>query len=235
MGVFHFKHFDIDDHGCGMKICSDSVLLAAWFLPSYREARTVADVGAGSGILAMMAADIMPDAIITAIEKDTAAAEAASRNFTASPWADRLTTVNADFVDFAAEGNHKFNLVISNPPYFTTGAQATDAARAAARHQDTLSYDTILTANILEPGGHIGLVSPAEFEHDIIYRAELSRLKLRRLCRVVTSPSKQPTRLLWDFATDDGPLTDTTLAMRDTDGRYSPDYRQIVEPFYMKL
>lgn len=235
MGVFHFKHFDIDDHGCGMKICSDSVLLAAWFLPPYREARTVADVGAGSGILAMMAADIMPDAIITAIEKDTAAAEAASRNFDASSWADRLLTVNTDFVDFASDNSHKFNIVISNPPYFTNGAQATDAARAAARHQATLSYDTLLGADILMPGGHIGLVSPAEFEHEIIYSAELSRLKLRRLCRVVTSPGKKPTRLLWDFATDDGPLTDTTLAMRDTDGRYSPDYRQIVEPFYMKL
>ena len=55
MGVFHFKRFDIDDHGCGMKICSDSVLLAAWFLPPYRDARSVADVGAGSGILAMLA------------------------------------------------------------------------------------------------------------------------------------------------------------------------------------
>lgn len=235
MGVFHFKHFDIDDHGCGMKICSDSVLLAAWFLPPYREARTVADIGTGSGVLALLAADIMPKAKIIAIEKDTAAAEAASRNFAVSPWADRLTAIKANFADFAADRAHKFNIVISNPPYFTNGAQATDAARAAARHQDTLSYDTILTANILEPGGNLGLVSPAEFEHDIIYRAELSHLKLRRLCRVVTSHGKQPTRLLWDFATDDGPLTDTTLAMRDADGLYSPEYRQIVEPFYLKL
>lgn len=235
MGVFHFKHFDIDDHGCGMKICSDSVLLAAWFLPHYRDALTVADIGAGSGVLALLAADIMPRAEIVALEKDPAAAEAASRNFAASPWADRLTSVNVDFADFVAHDNLKFDIVISNPPYFTNGAQANDAARAAARHQDTLSYDTLLAADILKPGGHIGLVSPAEFEHDIIYRAELSHLKLRRLCRVVTSPGKQPTRLLWDFATDDGQLTDTTLAMRDADGQYTIEYRQIVEPFYMKL
>lgn len=236
MGVFHFKRFDIDDHGCGMKICSDSVLLAAWFLPPYRDARSVADVGAGSGILAMLAADIMPNAEIVAIEKNDAAAKAAERNFNDSPWPDRLSVVNEDFIDYAAgRGDECFDIVICNPPYFANGAHAADPARAQARHQDSLSYSTVMTFNRLKFGGHLGLVSPAEYEHDIIYEAELLKLKLRRICRVATAPGKAPSRLLWDFSTADGPLSDTTLELRDNNNKYTDAYRSLVEPFYMKL
>lgn len=236
MGVFHFKHFDIDDHGCGMKICSDSVLLAAWFLPPYRDALTVADIGTGSGVLALLAADIMPKAQIVAIEKNNAAASAARRNFKDSPWSDRLCVVNEDFLDYTIDGGEEsFDIVICNPPYFANGAHAADPARAQARHQESLTYSTVMTFNRLKYGGHLGLVSPAEYEHDIIYEAELLRLKLRRICRVVTSPGKAPSRLLWDFSTADGPLSDTTLELRGYNNKYTDAYRRLVEPFYMKL
>ena len=80
MGVFHFKQFDIDDSGCGMKICSDSVLLGAWFFPRHKRARRVADVGAGSGLLSLMAAQILPGASIVGLEIDSDAARAARAN-----------------------------------------------------------------------------------------------------------------------------------------------------------
>ena len=70
MGVFHFKQFDVDDSGCGMKICSDSVLLGAWFLPEYSSAASVLDIGAGSGLLALMAAQVCTGAHVTGIEID---------------------------------------------------------------------------------------------------------------------------------------------------------------------
>ena len=85
MGVFQFTRFAVDDHGCGMKICSDSVLLAAWFLSPYSDRLSVADVGSGSGVLALLAADIMPQARIAGVELDSSAAAAASANFCASP------------------------------------------------------------------------------------------------------------------------------------------------------
>ena len=90
MGVFHFRQFDIDDRDCGMKICSDSVTFGAWFLPQHTQAHTVLDIGAGSGLLSLMAAQCMPHAEITGIEIDEAAAAAARHNFAASQWARRL-------------------------------------------------------------------------------------------------------------------------------------------------
>ena len=235
MSLFHFKKFDIDDHGCGMKLCSDSVLLAAWFCPPYSRARSVADIGAGSGVLSLLAAEIMPEAHITAIEIDHASSLAARANFAASPWADRMEIVNKDFNDFVADGAPRFDVVISNPPYFATGERSADESRATARHQSTLTYSGILANSMLQPDGHLGLVSPADLEQEIIYHAELNKLKIRRICRVRTSPSKAPVRLLWDISPIDGRLSDTTLSMRNSDGLYSEDYRKLVEPYYMKL
>lgn len=234
MGVFRFKNFDVDDSGCGMKICSDSVLLAAWFLPAHRTARTVADIGAGSGVLSLLAADILPVAGVTAVEIDAAAAAAAAANFAASPWPHRLNLVHCDFADFAAVPR-AFDAVISNPPYFGEGLRSADTARAAARHQQGLGYSSILKTPMLAPDGHLGLVAPAELETDIVFAAEMAGLKVRRLCRVHTSPRRPATRLLLDIARTDGPLEASDLFMRDAAGSYTREYRDLVEPYYLYL
>ena len=259
MGVFKFKQFELSDGGCGMKIGSDSVLLGAWFLPRYATARTVADIGAGSGLLALMAAQCCPQARVTAVELDSLAAEACRANALASPWADRIDTVCTDFaiwkprMEAQPEEEAVFDIIISNPPYFTTGEQASDAARAAARHQNGLTYGAILATRHLVPGGHTGLVAPADMEQDIIFDATIAGMRLCRLCRVQTSPRKTPTRILLDFmrpATEtsaseaaalknrpDPPLAPEvqTLSMRQADGSYSDEYRALTNPFYIKL
>ena len=235
MARFEFRQFAIDDNGCGMKICSDSVLLGAWFAASYPEASSAADIGAGSGVLALMVAQLCPHVTITALELDEGAARAASMNFAASPFADRLRLQQGNFADYVPAS--PFDLIISNPPYFTTGEQAADKARAAARHQAGLSYASLMNtcSRWLASDGHIGLVSPAEFENDIIFEAELAGLKLRRLLRVRTSPRKQPTRLLWDFSPTDGPLLEACLDMRGRDGLPTAEYTRIVDSFYTKI
>lgn len=235
MGVFRFKDFSVDDSGCGMKICSDSVLLAAWFLAPYISAKSIADIGAGSGVLTLLAARICPQAMVDALEIDPGAAGAAAANFAASPYAERLNTIEGDFRNWIPE--HPYSLIISNPPYFTNGERSADRARSAARHQEGLSYESLLAraSGLLEDEGHLGMVSPADFENEIIFRAEMAGMKLRRLLRVRTSPSKAPTRLLWDFSTTDGKTSTGELALRQTDGSYSPSYRELVEKYYLKL
>lgn len=236
MGVFSFRQFDVDDSGCGMKICSDSVLLAAWFATAYPQARSVADIGTGSGVLALIAAQVCAGARVTGIELDPAAAAAARANFGRSPFAERLRVEECDFALWQpCEG--RYDLVISNPPYFTTGEQSADAARAAARHQSALGYASLLrrVPALLADGGHLGMVSPAELERDIIFEAELSGMKLRRILRVHTSPRKPCTRLLWDFSVTDGPLEDARLNLRDASGAHDSAYVALVNPFYLKI
>ncbi|MCM1066011.1 MAG: methyltransferase [Muribaculaceae bacterium] len=235
MADFHFKQFDVDDRGCGMKVCSDSVLLGAWFASAHPSARTVADVGAGSGILALICAQCCPEAHIHALELDSGAAEAAVYNFGRSPWADRLEVVHGDFSLW--QPGAALDLIISNPPYFTTGETAPDAARAAARHQQGLSYASLIAkARLwLAPDGHLGMVSPADIADDIIFAAEMAGLKLRRRLDVVGSPRKAPTRTLWDFAGADGSCHCDTLMLRRPDGTPTEEYIKLVEPFYTKI
>lgn len=234
MGVFRFKQFNVDDSGCGMKICSDSVLLGAWFLPCFPSAMSVLDIGSGSGLLALMAAQLCPNAQVTGVEIDPKAAAAARVNFADSPFASRLNLIEGDFNNCNPPAPN--DLVISNPPYFTTGERSADTARSTARHQATLSYNAIFDkARLLTPEGHIGLVSPAEFEQDIIFHAEMAGLKLRRLLRVCTATAKPATRLLWDFSLTDGPLIEETLKLRNSAGELTEGYRRLVDAFYIKL
>ena len=234
MGVFRFKQFHVDDSGCGMKICSDSVLLGAWFLPSHSHAASVLDIGAGSGLLSLMAAQVCPEASITGIEIDPKAAAAARANFAASPFAGRLTVTEGDFNTITLPLHN--DIVISNPPYFVTGERSADTARSTARHQASLSYEAIFNkSGLIKPKGHIGLVSPAEFEQDIIFHAEMAGLKLRRLLRVCTATARPATRLLWDFSRTDGPVTEEIMKLRNSAGELTEGYRRMVDAFYVKI
>lgn len=233
--MFNFKQFSIDDRGCGMKICSDSVLLGAWFFAPYGEAASVIDVGAGSGLLALMAAQCCPSARIVALELEASAAKAAADNFAESPWAGRLSLIEGDFALY--QPTEKVDLVVSNPPYFADGLTAPDLARAAARHQSGLSYATLVryAAERLKSDGHLGVVAPAELETAIVFEAEMCGLKLRRALRVATSPRRPVRRVLLDFSPSDGTLDAETLALRDASGEISRQYRVLTDPFYIKL
>lgn len=236
MGVFNFKRFSVDDSGCGMKISSDSVLLAAWFLQPYSQATTLADIGAGSGVLSLIGAQICATAAITAIELESNAARAAKLNFETSPWSSRLRLIEGDFALFTP--SQRFELIISNPPYFNTGERAADTSRATARHQsEELNYHTLLEkASLwLDANGHLGFISPTEFEDNIVYNAELHHLKLRRLVRVHTTQKKTATRLLWDFSLSDGTTVIENINLRNADGSPADEYIKIVDPFYVKI
>lgn len=228
MAVFHFRQFDVDDRECGMKICSDSVLLGGWFFRLYPDARRVLDVGSGSGLLALIAAQFCPDAEITGIEIDPAAAGTSDYNFRRSPWADRLTAFNGCFESFPAT---RTDLIVCNPPYFTNGEKAQCNRRATARHQTTLTYSTLaaFAAANLSFNGHLGLVAPAEFEESIIYNCELAGLKLARLYRVLTSPRKAPTRILFDFSRCETVPVISEIAIR------SDEYIALVGDLYVKI
>lgn len=237
MARFKFKQFSIDDRDCGQKVCSDSVLFGAWFFEPYSHARRVLDIGTGSGLLAMMAAQMCPQAMIEGVEIDPATAEAARANCNeAGQWAPRLKIHCADINSFHAES--KYDTMICNPPFFRSGERSGDDRRAAARHQSSLSTEALLSfaANQLAEDGHIGIMLPAEDADECIFQAELRRLKVARQATIFPREGKPALRVFLDFGTTETLQYITrNIIMRSDTGLPTPEYRRMTEPFYTRL
>lgn len=237
MAHFQFKQFSINDRDCGQKICSDSVLFGAWFFVPFSQARHVLDIGTGSGLLALMAAQMCPEAIIEAVEIDPATAEAASANCReASQWAERIKVHCADINSFIAE--QKFDAMICNPPFFRSGEHSGDNRRATARHQTSLTTEALLdfAARNLDSDGHIGIMLPAEDADECIFQAELRHLKVHRQATVYPREGKAALRVFLDFGTTETlQPTNRNITMRSLSGELTSEYRRMTEPFYTRL
>ena len=207
MPVFRFRDFQVDDAGCGQKVCSDSVLLGAWAFADR-------------------------DADRDATELDEGAANAAAINFAASPWHGRMTLLRSDF----RNTDVRPDLIICNPPFFDNGPVAPDTARARARHEDGLSYSSLTryAACVLPPQGRLAFISPPERADDIAVCLAVGRMYVRRRTFVRGSDRKTPNRILWEVSPSEGPTEEGSLCVR-RNGVYTPEYLDLVEQYYLFL
>ncbi|MGS0824521.1 tRNA1(Val) (adenine(37)-N6)-methyltransferase [Shewanella sp. 0m-8] len=244
---FTFKQFHIDDNRCGMPVSTDGVLLGAWAPLS--QAQTILDIGAGSGLLSLMAAQ-RSQAKITAIELDDQAALDCQHNFNASAWSDRLELICCDIQAYCQNGHSKqFEHIICNPPYFANGPQSSNASRATARHTDSLSFEALLAAikQLLAPEGQASLILPTESVS--LLEAILATHNLR-LCHKLLAASvegKAPNRQILvlthdltakniiDCDTDIQTASQQQLYIREKNGQYSKAFSQLSQDFYLKL
>lgn len=254
--IFHFKRFSVVNRRCAMKVGTDGVLLAAW---CSCPGRRILDVGTGTGVIALIAAQRFPEASVTAIDIDPVAVEEAAANFASSPWPDRLTARKQDF-NSLSEGNgnldetEPFDLIVCNPPFFTNGALAPDEARRTARHEGSLTLDSLLSgaAKLLRqpdtaadyPGGVLSLILPADREEELKSAAVFNKLEISRLTRVSTVPTKPPRRILAALRhrnptgnsgiSESQPTIIESLSLHGSDGTATGEYSALVSPFYLK-
>ncbi len=231
---FSFKAFHIDDEGCGMPVSTDGVLLGAW--ADLDGADSVLDLGAGSGLLSLMAAQ-RSDASITAVEIDTAAANACRHNFAASPWADRLCVIEADATSSTALSGEVFTHILCNPPYFETGPLSDKPGRAQARHTGSLSFTALcqLFATHLSENGVASVILPTESEAAFLQALTHAELYVSRRVAVSTVEGKPPRRLLIAITKTSCQPTETQLAIRDIQGHYTQAMTELTRDFYLKL
>lgn len=228
---FQFKQFTVRQGSCAMKVGTDGVLLGAWF--RLGPGQSVLDIGTGTGLVALMAAQRGAGAI-TAVEIDESAAKQAALNAQSSPWADRITVLAADISDFKPECF--YDRIVCNPPYFRDSLRCPDSGRNAARHNDSLSYETLVrcVAGLLSHNGTFSAVIPADMAETFISSAFSTGLRLSRRTDVVTVAGKAPKRSLVEFSMNPADCENTLLEMVDKDGEETSDYVSLVKEFYLK-
>lgn len=212
MGTFRFRQFEVVQDFSAMKVNTDAVLLGAWMsLPCCGNPR-VLDIGTGTGVIALMAAQRMAAegkcGTVEAVEIDPGACRDASANFSAAPWEGMdLILHRKSLQDFSNSLPDKFDLIFTNPPYFIDSLKSADESKVLARHTDTLSQREILfhSARLLVPGGMLALVLPVTEGEEFLRKVEFlqghtpageNRFVVRRVCRVHTIERKPAKRML---------------------------------------
>ena len=247
---FQFKQFFVQHDKCSMKVGTDGVLLGCWCPTANFKFQNsnlrILDVGTGSGLIALMLAQRFRAAQIDAIDIDEASCLQARENFNASPWAERLHAAHCSLQTppnplSKGEWNYgqRYDLIVSNPPYFVNSLKAPDAARCAARHNDTLPFDVLMaeSARRLAPDGTLAVIVPSEAEAELQALAADNGLQCTRRCLVYPKPGRPAKRVLLAWQNTKataihGGLT-THLTLEDEQGGRSLDYQQLTRDFYL--
>lgn len=240
--TFRFRQFEVSNKLSAMKIGTDAVLLGAWAFEASgfgasSDLRAL-DIGCGTGVLSLMLAQRFTGMSVLGIDIDVDAATEAAANFSRSPWAGRLEAFQTDFREFATSGEAAtYDMIISNPPFFTGGAEAPDDARRIARHQESLGLHDLMegAAHVLAPEGILAVVLPADKADDARTEARFARLEPTRECIVATTPRKPPRRILMEFRHSDKATATQreNLLIHTPEGDFSDRYSRLVEPFYL--
>jgi tRNA1Val (adenine37-N6)-methyltransferase len=170
MSIFHFQQFSVIQEQAVMKICTDTLLFGAMMPVS--AGQQVLDIGTGSGVLALMAAQLGGERII-GVELTQEAYRDAKLNFSLSPWADRLQAVHQNIQDFAVATGFQYDLIVCNPPFFERHLQSRNALRRTARHTEHLPFAELISiiGKLLKPQGYFYLLLPV---HAIANFSELA-------------------------------------------------------------
>lgn len=230
--MFRFKQFSVDQTGCAMKINTDGVLLGA--LAHFNKPSFILDIGTGTGVIALMLAQRFPSAQLDAVEIDESAAETAKSNFENSPFAERLTLYPSAFEDFF--GNHpdkKYDLIVSNPPFYINSLQSPGAKKTLAKHAGEGFFGKLLQgiSTHLKTDGVCWLILPPETAQMVKLLAAQSGLYCQKTIFLYSFKTDEPHReiLVWGLK----PLqsTEDQLVIYNEPKVYSKQYQELLKDF----
>jgi tRNA1Val (adenine37-N6)-methyltransferase len=230
---FHFKQFSVRHDRSGMKVGTDGTLLGAW--TDVVSAKHILDIGTGTGLIALMLAQRSADSKIEGVEIDAAAIEDAQENFTKSPWAKRLTLHNVPIQGFKTSA--KFDLIVSNPPYFIGSYKPPNEQRITARHTESLTFQELIdvSKNLLTADGRLSVVLPVTEGLQFIVLSEANGLYCSRKWTFRTRPDKPVERLLLEFARKQQAREEGEILLYQSGETWSDNYQTLTQEFYLKL
>ena len=227
---FRFKQFCIHHDRCAMKVGTDGVLLGAW---GCVDGRRILDIGTGTCLIALMAAQRNPEANVLGIDIDEEAVVQARENIAESPFCSRIECVLQDVLTFETE--ELFDAILCNPPFFTEDTLPDDKSRALARNNKNLPFRLLIkkVAELLAENGVFSLVVPSGLVREIVGLCLENGLHLVRRCQVHTTAQKPPRRTLLAFSRQDMKCDEQELCLMNKDGSRSPQYQELTKDFYL--
>jgi tRNA1Val (adenine37-N6)-methyltransferase len=232
--VFRFKQFSIEDSNCAMKVGTDAVLLGAW--ANVKGVKRILDVGTGCGIIALMLAQrTEEDVNIEGIEIEEQSAIQAQENLEKTLWYNRILFHNYSLQTFRSA--YKYDLIVSNPPYFNNSQLPPTNQRARARHTDTLSYEELIvhSKKFLKSKGKLAVVLPYEEGKEFLSLASLHQLFCIRQLAFYSRKGKPQERWLFEFSTEPLTLKTEMLVLHGAGESWSEDYKKLTRDFYLKI
>lgn len=232
-GLFRFRQFALSHHQSTMKAGTDAMLLGSW-LPLTRKEQRVLDVGTGSGIIALMLAQ-RSLAFIDAIDIHQDSVQEAAENFHHSPWSNRLKAESIAFQKFALQQSRRYDLIVSNPPFFRNSLLPADERLKMAKHNVNLSIEDFLSSSLLllAPEGRLAVILPIAEAADFCAGAEVNGLFLQQQLFVMPTPERPPSRRILLLAKQ--PATEIItqhLTIQKSDGKYTEDYISLTRDFH---
>lgn len=230
---FFFKKFGLFHHRSTMKIGTDAILLARWIEVSEND--NVLDIGTGCGLIPLMLAQKgIKSADAVEIDKDSY--EEAAQNFSNSAWKSQLIAINEDVKEYAAHCEKKYDLVVSNPPFFFGDNIPEKAKKGLARHTNTLSYSDLLSAakKIMKPSGRFALVLPARESKTFLKEAENQGFYLEKELLIVPIEGKEPNRINMQLVVNQVNNVDSeTFVLRYPDHSFTKEYKDFLKDYYL--
>ena len=232
--TFRFREFTVHQEKCAMKVGTDAVLLGSWI--NLGNAINILDIGTGTGVIALMLAQ-QSTAVVDAIDIDEGAYQQARENFRISPWFMRMAVEKISLQDFVKTYPNRYDIIVSNPPYFHNASKPLTESRLNARHSGALSFEDLSMGvnQLLKPGGRFYVIFPKQEGLEFMDIAQAKGLFCHRMARVRTIATKDEKRLLMEFRDYPGVLSTEEIIIQNDDHTFSEQYIQLTKPFYFQL
>ncbi|MFD1161061.1 tRNA1(Val) (adenine(37)-N6)-methyltransferase [Hwangdonia seohaensis] len=233
---FKFKQFTINQDRCAMKIGTDSVLLGTW-CSLKNNPFSVLDIGAGTGVISLMLAQRSNAELIDAIEIDDNAYEQCVDNFEASPWGDRLFCYHASLEAFTEEIEDKYDVIVSNPPFYSEDYKTEKKARDLARFTDAMPFEHLVdsVSKLLSEHGTFSVIIPFKEESKLIELASRAHLFPNNLLHVKGHPNSEIKRSLIEFSFRESAIKTDALIIETERHQYTKEYINLTKDFYIKM
>lgn len=231
-----FKEFTVNQDQCAMKIGTDGVLLGA-ITSLTKQPHSILDIGAGTGVLALMLAQRSHAETIDALEIDDAAYEQCVDNFEQSPWGDRLFCYHASIQEFAEEIDDTYDLIVCNPPFYSEDYKTENTSRDLARFQDAMPFEHLIQAVsvLLNQDGNFTVIIPFKEKENFIQLAKKVELFPAKITKIQGHKTSEFKRVVIEFGFEKNELLTSELTIEHNRHQYTEEYIALTKDFYLKM